>query len=87
MVSLSFSVSPNFLNKYDLIKEYERYFGQKINEYDRKSAGMAEKELHYLSKYTRLLDTWEYCAHVKISKILKSNPVVNKYLGSKFSVR
>ena len=59
-VSLSFSVSPNFLNKYDLIKEYERFFGKKINEYERKSAGMAEKELHYLSEYTRLLDTWEY---------------------------
>ena len=44
-------------NEYDLIKEYERFYGKKIDEYDRKSAGMAEKGLHYLSKYTRLLDT------------------------------
>ena len=53
----SFSVSPNSLNEYDLIKEYERFFGKKINEYERKSAGMTEKELNYLNEYTRLIDT------------------------------
>ena len=50
-------IAKKILNEYDPINKYERFFAQKINEHQRKSAGMKERELNYLNEYTRLLDT------------------------------
>ena len=48
-------IAKKILNEYDLKIEYGGFFGQKINEYNGKSAWMKEKEFHYLNEYTRFI--------------------------------